>query len=216
MDWLLELRPIRFFSFYLALVFIVSTVLRWQQYQTVLALVMRVRNRCPNLAQLVLSHRSIFLTWGTLRPLILVAALMLINTLAAWFVWPQTNEFSVDDLQTIWLALVVVLISGALMVAFDVWGMVQVEKIDQAATEKYLDQAEYWLRGWQAPVVRIVSLGFVNPRQIVNREVRTALEGVAQMLNATLWWVSVQTALRIAFGLTLWSSYVLWRLLGAD
>ena len=45
------------------------------------------------------------------------------------------------------------------------------------------------------------------------------LESVAQTVNATLWWTTTQTTLRIAFGLSLWGSYalqgVLRHLLGA-
>src|SRR5262245_18913421 len=108
MDWLLELRPIRFFSFYLALVFVLGTARRWQQYRIVLGLVGRMRSRWPNLAQLVLGHRHIFLTWGTLRPLIVVAVLMLANSLASWLIWPSAADFSARDLLDVWPALIVV------------------------------------------------------------------------------------------------------------
>src|SRR5262249_16402118 len=70
-------------------------------------------------------------------------------------------------------------------------------------------QAEYWLRGWKAPVVHFVTLGYINPRQMVIKEVRVALEDVSRLLNTTLWWVTVQTTLRIACGLALWGSYAL-------
>jgi hypothetical protein len=220
MDWLLELRPIRFFSFYLALVFILSTARRWQQYRTILGLVVRLRSRWPNLAQLVLAHRHIFLTWGTLLPLALVGALMLINTLASWLIWPSTDQFRTAELLAIWPALLVVVVSGAAMVGFDVYGMMVVTQLEQETVEKYFDQAEYWLRGWKAPMVHILSLGYVNPRLMVAQEVRTALENTAQLLNTTLWWVCNQTILRITFGLSLWGSYALegWlrRLLGVD
>jgi hypothetical protein len=219
MDWLLELRPIRFFSFYLALVFILGLVRRWQQYRAILRLIVRLQSRWPNLADLVLAHRSIFLTWGTLRPLILVAALMVINTLASVLVWPETDKFRIADLLVIWPALIPLVLTGTAVVAFDVQGLLRVNPIDEAAIEQSLDQAEYWLRGWKAPMVRLLSLGFVNPRQMVTKEVRTALESVAQTVNATLWWTTTQTTLRIAFGLSLWGSYalqgVLRHLLGA-
>jgi hypothetical protein len=207
MDWLLELRPIRFFSFYLALVFVLGLVRRWQQYRAILGLIVRFRGRWPHLADLVLAHRSIFLTWGTLRPLIFVAGVMLLNTLASVFVWPETDKFRVADLLAIWPALVPIVLTGTALVAFDGIGLLRVTPIDTPAIEKNLDQAEYWLRGWKAPVVRILSLGFVNPRQMVTKEVRTALESTAQLINASLWWTTTQTVLRIAFGLTLWASY---------
>ncbi len=209
MDWLLELRPIRFFSLYLVLVFLLGVWRRWQQYRTILTLLVRLRSRWPNLAQLVLAHRHIFLTWGTLRPLLIVAALFLANTVASWFIWPSTDRFRVADLFDAWPLLIVVASVGGAMATFDVYGIVLVTPIDQASIEGYFDQAEYWLRGWKAPVVRILSLGFVNPRQIVAREVRTALESTAGVINSSLWWMSVQTALRIAFGVSLWASFAL-------
>jgi hypothetical protein len=95
------------------------------------------------------------------------------------------------------------------MLAFDIWGVVSVSAIDQGEMEKYFDQAEYWLRSWTAPVVRIFTLGRINPRHMVAVEVRTALVSSSQLLNSTLWWVVTQAALRIAFGLSLWLAYAL-------
>jgi hypothetical protein len=103
----------------------------------------------------------------------------------------------------------IVAIIGGVMLAFDVYGIFQVSEVDQPALEKYFDQAEYWLRGWKAPVVRFVTLGIINPRKMVAAEVRSALESVTQMLNYTMWWLSIQGALRIAFGLALWGSFAL-------
>ena len=93
------------------------------------------------------------------------------------------------------------------MTAFDIWGIVSVSAIDQSEMEKYFDQAEYWLRSWTAPVVRVFTLGRINPRQMVAVEVRAALVSSSQMLNSTLWWVVTQAGLRIAFGLSLWLAY---------
>ena len=41
------------------------------------------------------------------------------------------------------------------------------------------------------------------------REVRKALIEASKLLNATLWWVSIQVGLRIAYGLALWLSFAL-------
>jgi hypothetical protein len=209
MDWLLDLRLIRFFSFYLAAVFVVSTYLRLRQYHAVVSLVLRLRSRWPNLTALVLTHRHIFLTPRTYLPLIIVLVLLAANMLASRLVWPQANQFDVRELLHIWPAMPAVLLTGVAMVAFDALGTVRVGEIDQALLESYFDQAEGWLRGWKAPVVRVLSLGYVDPRQIVDKEVRGALEMTSTLLNNTLWWVSVQTTLRILFGLCLWSSYAL-------
>jgi hypothetical protein len=209
MDGLLQLHAIRFFSFYLAVIFTVSTYLRLRQYRAALALLVGLRTRWPNLTRLVLAHRHIFLTRGTVLPLGTMLALLAANLLASRLVWPQADRFTVADLLRAWPAVPFVALSGAAMVAFDVWGTARVGKIDRAEMEKYFDQAEFWLEGWKAPVVRLLSLGHVNPRQMVAAEVRAALEGASRLLNSTLWWVSIQTTLRILFGLCLWGSYAL-------
>jgi hypothetical protein len=58
-------------------------------------------------------------------------------------------------------------------------------------------------------VVRVVTFGYVNPRQLVAAEVQTALLSAGHLLNSTLWWVSVQTGLRIAYGLSIWLTFAL-------
>ncbi len=103
----------------------------------------------------------------------------------------------------------VVFFFGVAMTAFDIWGVVEVTAINQQETEKYFDQAEFWLRSWTAPVVRFFTLGRINPRQMVAVEVRAALLSSSQVLHSTLWWVVIQAGLRIAFGLSLWVSYAL-------
>ncbi len=212
MDWLLELRPIRFFSFYLAVLFVLSTARRWGQYHTILSLVVRMQSRWPHLTRLVLAHRHIFLDWQTLRPLLVTLVLMAGNMLASQLVWPQADEFRLAELREVWLAVPLVVLTTAAMVAFDVSGMLWVSPLDQAMVEGYFDQAEFWLRGWKAPVVRVLSLGYVNPRQMVAQEVRTALHSAAELLHTNLRWLSVQTALRIACGLRLWGTYLADRL----
>lgn len=209
MEALLDLRLIRFFSFYLAVAFLLSTILRLRQYRSILSLVIRLRQRWPNLTSLVLSHRHIFLARGTLLPLVLVLVLLSANLLASRLIWPQADRFTVGDLLHLWPAVPLVLITGLAMFLFDVRTALRVGTIDEAMLSGYFDQAESWLKGWKAPVVRVLSLGFINPRQIVAKEVRQALEGASQLLNTTLWWVVLQTALRILFGISLWGSYAL-------
>jgi hypothetical protein len=209
MDWLYGIHVIPFFSFYLALVFLFGTWMRLQQYRAIVSLVVRLHHRWPNLTRLVLAHRHIFLTWETMRPTLVVLALLVVNSLAGWFVWPQAQQFEITDLIDIWPVLPVVIVCTAAMVAFDVYGALWVGQVDQAETEKYFDMAESWLSGWKAPVVRIFTLGYVNPRQMVAKEVRTALEGASALINSTLRWLMIQTTLRIACGLSLWGSYAL-------
>lgn len=209
MSWLLELRLIRFFGFYLAVMVLLSTWVRLRQYSTVLRLVRSMPNRWPNLLGLVRQHVHIFLTWGTVLPIALLLGIFAVNYLASKWLWPQADEFTVDQLVPLYPVWPVVLLSGLAMLAFDTWGVVEVSAVEQAEMEKYFDQAEFWLRSWTAPVVRIFTLGRINPRQMVAVEVRNSLVSSSRMLNSNLWWVVIQAGLRIAFGLSLWVSYAL-------
>ncbi|MFO0876820.1 MAG: hypothetical protein U0840_05555 [Gemmataceae bacterium] len=213
MEWLFEIRLIRLFSFYLAVVFVLGTYIRLRQYRAVLSLVLRLRSRWPNLTQLILTHRNILLTRGNYLPLVLVLLLLAGNMLASRLVWPQADHFRVQDLAQVWPAIPVLLLTGLAMMVFDGLGIVRVGHIDEPMLEGYLDQAEGWLSGWKAPVVRILSVGYINPRTIVSREVANALEKASDLLNYTLWWVSIQTTLRILFGLSLWCTYAILRYL---
>ena len=208
-SWLLELRLIRFFGFYLAVMFLLSTWVRLRQYGTIVGLVRSMPNRWPRLLDLVKQHVHIFLTWGTVLPLALLLAIFLLNSVASKWLWPRADEFTMDQLLSLYVAWPAVFGFGAAMTAFDIWGVVSVSAIDRSDLEKYFDQAEYWLCSWTAPVVRFFTLGRIHPRQMVAVEVRAALLSSSQMLNSTLWWVVTQAGLRIAFGLSLWLSYAL-------
>ncbi len=209
MSWLLHLSLIRFFGFYLAVMFLAGTLVRVRQYRTFLNLVRGFPGRWPRLLKLVGQHSHIFLTWGTVMPLALSLGLVLANWVASTVLWPRANDFTVARLLEVLPAVPVVLVCGAAMLAVDVYGCVIVGEVNQAEMESYFDQAEYWLRSWTAPVVRLFTLGYINPRQMVAAEVRTALVSASRLLNSTLWWVVSQTGLRIAFGLSLWGSYAL-------
>src|SRR5579875_331160 len=209
MAWLLELRLIRFFGFYLAVMFLLSTWVRLRQYATIVQLVRSMPNRWPRLLTLVKQYIHIFLTWGTVLPLVLLLLIFTTNLLASQWLWPQADEFTLAQLASLSPVWPVVLVCSLAMMAFDIWGITWVTPLDSAQLEKYFDQAEYWLRSWTAPVVRFFTLGRINPRQMVAAEVRSALVNASRMLNSTLWWVVVQAALRIACGLSLWLSYAL-------
>jgi hypothetical protein len=208
MSWLLNLNLIGFFDFYLVLLFIISTCLRVRQYTAILALLGRFPGRWPRLLQLVRAHGNLFLTWGTVLPLLLSLGLLLLNLLASRLVWHHAS-LTVADLLELPLAWPLVLVSGAAMTAFDAYGTWDVGEVDRAEMEKYFDQAEYWLKPWTAPVVRFFTLGFINPRQMVAKEVRGALVSASDVINSSLWWVVVQTGLRILFGLSLWGTWAL-------
>jgi hypothetical protein len=208
MSWLLELRLIRLFDLYLTVILILSTVLRLRRYHAILVLVRAFSGRWPRLFQLVKQHRNIFLTWGTVFPLVVTLGLWTVQMLASRLLWPHA-DLTVGRLFAVWPALPVVVVCGAAMVSLDLYGSWNVGALDRVEMEKYFDQAEYWLKSWAAPVVRVFTLGFINPRRMVAVEVRAALVNASRLLNSTLWWVSIQAGLRIAYGLSLWGTYAL-------
>lgn len=213
MEGLSNLNLIRFFDFYLGVAFLASTLMRLRQYRSVLGLIGSVQSRWPKLFRLVRGHGEIFLTWSTLGPGILALVLMLVQLIASRFVWPQAgqspNGLTIANLLAQPVAVPIVMLLGLAMTSMDLWGILSAKDIPRRELEPYFDQAEYWLRSWAAPVVHVFTLGRINPRQMVSKEVQAALLNVSQLLNYTLWWVSVQLGLRIGFGLSLWITYAL-------
>ncbi len=207
MSWLTDLHLISLFSFYLTGLFVVSVALRWRQYHAFAALAGRFPSRWPKLLELARQHAHLFLTWQTVKPLALVLGLLFANLIATYGLFPEAREYKVADLLAAWPALPFVVVPGLLMLACDAYATWSVGELDRGETERYFDQAEYWLRSWKAPVVRFFTFGHVNPRQMVAQEVRTALESASAQINSSLYWVSVQTGLRVVFGLALWGSW---------
>src|SRR5262245_11652646 len=115
-----NLNLIHLLDFYLMLAFLVSTYLRFRQYQVIVGLAVAVPGRWPRLLQLVRQHRMIFLTWSTVLPGALALSLCLLNTLACRLVWPHAN-LTVKQLDGLWLALPVIALLGATMLAVDVY-----------------------------------------------------------------------------------------------
>jgi hypothetical protein len=197
---------IHLFEFYLAVMFLLGTYRRLGQYRTAVALIWAVPGRWPRLFELMKQHRMMFLTWRTFLPALLALVLLIINAVASRVIWPMA-ELTPADLLARWWFLPLVLATGAMMLGIDVYFLVRVGRIDRAETVKYFDQAEHWLKTWKAPVVKIVTFGMVNPRQMVAVEVHKAMLDATELVNRSLWWTSAQTAARVAFGLSLWVTW---------
>ena len=204
------LHLIRMFDFYLAVVFVLGSVLRWQQYRAILGLVTGFPARWPRLLRLVRQHGNLFLTWGTVLPGLLTLGLLLLHTLGSHWLLAGA-DVTLGRLVSNPTALVLFGLLALAMIFVDGCLLSQNIDIERPTLEKHFDQAEYWLRSWAAPVVQVLSLGYVNPRRMVNAEVRDALEESSQLLNVALWWLSLQTGLRILCGLSLWC---VWAVLG--
>jgi hypothetical protein len=209
----LSLNLIHFLDFYFAFMFLAGTWRRMGQYQSVARLVFAGPGRWPHLLKLVSEYRTLFWTWSMLMPALLALGLTLLQTIASRFIFPSAGDpndaLTIERLLDHWPALIVVAPLGVAMFGFDLYSLYLVGRIDRAMLEEYFDQAEYWLRSRTAHVVRVVTFGWVNPRKMVATEVEKALVAVGDMLNFTLWWVTVQMGLRIGFGLSLWVTWAL-------
>ncbi len=210
MTELAHLDLIRFLDFYLMLTFAVGTVRRIGQYLSIGRLVVSMPTRWPHLLDLVKQHRTIFLTWATVLPALLWLTLSVVQLIASRQIWPQA-QLTAGDLATHRWALAVVVPVALATFALDLYGILVVGELDRRELEQHFDQAEYWLRSRTATVVKVFTLGFVNPRRMVAVEVQKALVAASQLLNTTLWWVSVQIGLRVTFGLALWLTWALTR-----
>jgi uncharacterized protein with PQ loop repeat len=194
------------FEFYLASMFVLSTARRISQYITVAAIVAKLPNRYPKLFNLVKQHRSILINWAMFWPTLLTLALWLVHSLLLRLVLPNAS-LTIADLHGRWIALTLLIVSGSAMIGLDVYFLYWVTAIDRPTVEKSLDQAEYWLTGWKAPLVEALTLGYVKPRETVNVEVKKALEGVGTSLTSSMWWTTLQMAIRVGFGAALWISW---------
>lgn len=197
------LNLIRIFDFYLALMFLISLIRRWAVYVNALRLLIAVRGRWPKLIQRLSDHKSVILNWSFFRPAAIALFLMLVQLIASRILWPQA-VLTGPELQKTWWLVPIILVPLIPMLLVDLYFIFRVGKFDHGETVKYFDQAERWL-GWKGPLVRALTLGLVNPHKMVDEEVKKSLTEMQSTLTASLWWVILQTTLRLAFGLTLWT-----------
>jgi hypothetical protein len=206
MSRLLTLNLIALFDYYLMLTFILSVYLRVRQYQELVSLVVAVPGRWPKLFRMLKQHQTLFLTWQTLLPIALTLVLMLVHSAVYNFVWPSARV-TPRDLWVHWVGLIFVLGFALVMVYLDFDAVFNIGQLDRPALERDLDQAEYWLRSWMAPAVRIITFGRVNPRRMVQEEVRKALTAATVELNKMMWRWSLQIGIRLSYGLSLWLTW---------
>lgn len=203
-----QINLIRLFDFYLAAMFVFSTMRRLEQYRSVGAILVSAPGRWPRLLQEMRQHRAIFFTWTTLRPAALALSLTAIQMIASRVVWPRAH-LTLAHLFQYWYVLPVLLLTFVPMAGVDSYFLIRVGRIDRDETIKYLDQAEHWLTSWKAPVLRFLTLGYIDPRRMVNEEVRNALTALSDLMNRNFYWMSLQIGLRVLFGLALWGIWAI-------
>ena len=212
------LNLIHFLDFYFALLFFAGTWRRLGQYHSVAQLVFAGPKRWPKLVDLVSQHRTIFWTWSMILPALLGLGLWILQMTFSRLIFSEASQgetaLTLARLFEYWPALFIVGPLGIAMFAFDAYSLYLVGQIDRDALEKQFDEAEFWLRSRTAHVVRVVTFGWINPRKVVAAEVEKALIAVGDMLNFTLWWVTIQMGLRFAFGLSLWLTWAVAHAMG--
>jgi len=208
LSWFDTFNLIEVFNYYLILAFLVSTGIRLRSYWAILGLISASRTRWPKLLVVIKKHRTNLLGWPTLLVIGLAFTLMVCNSLAIRLVWVQA-EVTFEGLRRVWLALVVVVILGGLMVFLDGKAILRVGKFDRQALEKDLDRAESWLTSWMAPALRIVTFGFINPRKIVGVEVHQAFVDANWVLIGGMHRYSIRAGMQLAFGLSLWLTWAM-------
>jgi hypothetical protein len=206
MDDFLRTNLIHLFTFYLTAMFVVGTFRRLRQYHAVVELARTMPGRWPRVLGQIRKHWLMFLTWSTLRPALVALGLIGVQLVCSRIIWPRAMITVQDLFAEMWMPPVVALTAAA-MAAVDLYFLIVVGQIDRRETERYLDEAEHWLTSWKAPVVKFLTLGIINPRKIVDTEVRKAMEEGRDLLHRNLWLMSLQALLRVLFGLSLWTCW---------
>jgi len=194
---------IRVFDFYLALMFLISLMRRWKVYYDALRLLLAVRGRWPKLLQRLAEHRSELLNWAFFRPILAALLTMILQLIASRLIWPQA-VLTWEQLQAETWLIPLLLLPLVPMLAVDIYFLIRIGRFDHDETVRYLSLAETWL-GWKGHLVRVATLGLVNPQRMVDTELRKTLRQARTIFSQALWWVSLQATLRITFGLTLWA-----------
>ncbi len=209
-----QLNLLNCLTFYLLLMFAASTWRRMRQYGEYGKLAVSLPQRWPRLLKLVRQHRMVFLTWKTAAPSVLMLTLSLIQFLLTHYLLPSASDpqyakniLSLHKLFANHIMWPIAAVLGAGVLTYDIYFMIVIGKLDRPMLEKYFDQAEFWLKSPAASVVKFFTLGRINPRGMVAEEVRKALIGASGLVNTTLWWISLSTGLRIAFGVALWIAW---------
>jgi hypothetical protein len=164
------LNLIRLFDFYLAMMFLISFLRRWDVYIDAIRLLIRVRGRWPKLIQRLGEHKSIILNSSFFRPAFLALLLAIIQFIASRVIWPYA-VLTAPQLYDEWWWIPVITIPLVPMLGVDIYFIIRVAKFDHDETVKYFDMAENWLR-WKGLVVRLATLGIIDPKKMVDAELK--------------------------------------------
>jgi hypothetical protein len=197
---------IRVFDFYLAMMLLISLMRRYQLYWDAIRVLFSIHGRWPRLLDRIRENHTVLVTPVVLRALLITFSLMSVQMILSRLIWP-TATLRVGELFDLPIRLAIFLLAAIPMLMVDAYFIIRVGRFDRNGTETYLDQAEYWLASWKAPVIHAVTLGYISPRQIVDLEVRKGLAELGESVRWVSKWVSIQVSCRVLCGLTIW---ILW------
>lgn len=194
---------LRVFDFYLAATLLVSFARRYPVYVDGARVVLAFRGRWPRLVGRLSQNHGVLVTGQVLYPTAVALLLMAVQTVSSRVIWP-TAEITAAEIAAVWWMQVVAVVALVPMVAVDGYFLVRVGRFDRLETEQYFDEAEKWLGSWKTPVLRAVTLGYLDPARIVDAEVKKGMTELGATVAWVMRWVAIQAGCRIAFGLTLW------------
>lgn len=191
---------------YLVLTFVLSLMLRFRQYHTNVRFAWAVPQQWPNVLAIIKKHSNIFLTWTTLLPVAITFGILLMHTVCYRLIWSEAIV-TPDGLRQHPLVLAFLLPVSLWMICLDLGTLFRSSQLDFAEIEKNLSKGEFALTSRALSALRLASLGFFNPRKLVENRVADSLHGVRLALLAQLRRWSFHTAVRITFGFLLWFAY---------
>ena len=203
MNTLANTNLIRLFDFYLLMMFVIGLLRRWAMYRDIVLLTGAAIIRRPNLVRQLGANRELLMTRQILVPVILAIGLMGIQFILSRLIWPQAT-MTIREASKDWWRVALLIGTFVPMFAVDLYFLIRVGQIDRNEAMKQLHRAEHWLTSWQGSAIRWVTMGYVNPRKMVDDQLRDGLSWFGLLIAWSMWWVTVQVTLRVAFGLTVW------------
>jgi hypothetical protein len=197
---------IKLFDLYLVLMMLISLWRRRRVYVDAVRLGWGTFHKRKKLLGRVKGQLDLLITRSVVVPLGVVVLMTVVQWVCSRLIWPHA-QVPLGDVWGTWWKLLLVLTAAVPMLGVDVYFLVRVGTFDRVSTEEYLDYAERWL-GWRGRVVRAATAGVVNPTSIVDIEVKKSLEYLGETATWAMWWTSVQSVLRVTFGLLVWLLWV--------
>lgn len=203
MSRLLDTNLIRLFDFYLLLMFVIGLLRRAAFYKDVILVSVAAVMRQPNLVRRLGANRDVLLNWQTLRPVFFAVLLLAVQFVLSRLIWPEAT-LTGREVSRVWWQVVLAIVLFLPMFAVDVYFLIRVGQIDRGAAHELLIRAEHWLTSWQAPAVRLITFGYINPRKMVDDQLRDGLHWFRGTMAWSMWWTTVQVGLRVLFGVAIW------------